>query len=206
METDGKIIENNQASQSAETPRRKNKKQAVNWQAIIVVVAVVAVLGFIVSYSAITGDASLCITTKPAEKIQQIITEKEPYTAYKEVDAPFAYTIVSELQGYDTYNYINKKFGKVEIKNTDEHSGVFTVIGNFIFDGKEEKQILNYDVPPEKTKLFYFEYYDKNRDTDRANFTYEILPPTKRVNKALTEYRETEKIKETKTAPEVACL
>ena len=101
---------------------------------------------------------------------------------------------------------MQKAVGKIEIKNTDEHSGIFTVVGKFLLDGKEEKQILSYDVPSEQSKLFYFEYFDKYQDTDKANFTYDIIPPTKKVQKTVTEYRDTEKIKDVETPPEIKCL
>ncbi len=224
METDKKITEDNNASPPAETTKRpklskarrgaaeqvplaKSKKlRVVDWQKIVVVIAVVAVLGFIASYSAMTGDASLCITTAPAEKIQQTTTEKEPYTVYKEVDQPYNYIITYELAGANFYDWLYRKFGKVEIKNTDEHSGIFTAIGKFTLVGKEEKQILSYDIPPEKTKLFYFEYFDRYKDTDNASFTYEVIAPTKKVQKTVTEYREVEKTKEIKTQPQLSCL
>jgi len=187
--------------------KRKVAKHAIiDWQKIIVIAIVVAVLGFIASYSAMTGNASLCITTAPAEKTQQTIIEKEPYVLYKEVDVPYNYIITYELAGSNFYDWLYRKFGKVEIKNTDEHSGIFTVVGKFLLDGKEEKQILSYDISSEKTKLFYFEYFNKYNDTNNANFTYEIIPPSKKVQKQTTEYRDVEKTKQIETSPHLSCL
>ena len=136
--------------------RKVAKRAIIDWQKIIVIAIVVAVLGFIASYSAMTGNASLCITTAPAEKTQQTVIEKEPYVLYKEIDVPYNYIVTYELAGSNFYDYLYRKFGKIEIKNTDEHSGIFTVVGKFLLDGKEEKQILSYDVSSEKAKLFYF--------------------------------------------------
>ena len=194
------------AKVSSRTKRKSAKRRVIDWQKIIVALGVVAVLGFIASYSAITGNASLCITTAPSETVQQTTTEKEPYTVYKEVDTPYGYIVTYERTGSNFYDWLYRKFGKVEIKNTDEHSGIFTVVGRFALGGKEEKQILSYDIPPERTKLFYFEYFDKYKDTDNASFSYEVIPPNKKVQKTVTEYRDVEKVRETKTEAEVACL
>ena len=186
--------------------QKTQKKISMNWTNTIIAVAIIAVFVVLVGQPAITGNASLCVVTNPGELTTQEVSEREPYTVYKDVEEPFNYNVVSHYDGYVTYNYVNKKYGKLEIKNTEEHSGIFTVKGVFTDGEKKNEQILSYDIAPEVTRLFYFEYYDKYRDTDSARFTYEIIPPARKTNKAVTEYRNVTKTKDVAVGREISCL
>ena len=92
------------------------------------------------------------------------------------------------------------------IKNTEDHSGIFTVKSIFTDGEKKTEQVLSYDISPETIRLFYFEYYDQYRDTDGAMFAYEVIPPTKKTNMAVTEYRDVTKTKNVAVGKEVSCL
>jgi len=190
---------------AGENPKTQ-KKTSTNWTNIIITIAIVAVFAVLIGQPALTGNASLCIVTNPGQQSVQEVSEREPYTVYKDVEEPFNYNIVSHYDGYVTYNYVNKKYGKLEIKNTEDHSGIFTVKSIFTDGEKKTEQVLSYDISPETIRLFYFEYYDQYRDTDGAMFAYEVIPPTKKTNMAVTEYRDVTKTKNVAVGKEVSCL
>lgn len=194
----------NLAGENNEKP--KIQKTSTNLTNIIIIIALVGVFAILVGQPALTGNASLCIVTNPGQQSVQEVSEREPYTVYKDVEEPFNYNIVSHYDGYVTYNYVNKKYGKLEIKNTEDHSGIFTVKSIFTDGEKKTEQVLSYDISPETIRLFYFEYYDQYRDTDGAMFAYEVIPPTKKTNMAVTEYRDVTKTKNVAVGKEVSCL
>ena len=138
---------------AGENPKTQ-KKTSTNWTNIIITIAIVAVFAVLIGQPALTGNASLCIVTNPGQQSVQEVSEREPYTVYKDVEEPFNYNIVSHYDGYVTYNYVNKKYGKLEIKNTEDHSGIFTVKSIFTDGEKKTEQVLSYDISPETIRLF----------------------------------------------------
>jgi hypothetical protein len=173
-------------------PSCGSKVAEVATKTFVYTIAVVVLLAVIACLAVARYGGPACKTIEIEEL--KPYTETEPYTLNEDVSKPIRYAIDSANSYLDAAGYDYHTIGKIRLKNIDTIAGIFSIKGTFTEKGKNSTSTITHEIDAGETKLYYFDYNQKDNGK-KSDFTYEVLSPTTSETKSSTRYREVTKYK-----------
>lgn len=169
-----------------------SKVAEVATKTFVYTIAVIVLLAVIACLAMAKYGGQACKTIEVEEL--RPYTETEPYTLNEDISKPIRYAIDSANSYLDAAGYDYHTIGKIHLKNIDKVAGIFSIKGTFTEKGKNSTSTITHEIDAGGTKLYYFDYNQKD-NSKKSDFTYEVLPTTTNEVKSTTKYREVTKYK-----------